>query len=238
MAGPDISFPSFRLTEKEVADNTKHVNNLIRRSLELLDRYKSKSCLFDLDDAFAAIDEAVNLARYPDACESPPLARCYLVQGHVLNAMRRYPEAHIAYVNAVNVPPLNALDRAASEQGTFYAKKMDHKVRDSKRKGGVWPDICHHGSSATKILQSPDYFLAEDTNDVGIIHKTSSARKPHIKSSRTQNLQRPRNLTLCNEGCTKEAVSSPGLDRRGMLTPTSPLRSYREHLAARNMKPL
>ncbi|KAI1091751.1 hypothetical protein F5B19DRAFT_254102 [Rostrohypoxylon terebratum] len=236
MAGLDI-FSSFRLTEKEVADNTKHVNNLIRRSSELLDRYEAKSSLFDLDDASAAIDEAVNLARFPGACESPPLAKCYLTQGHIFSAMGRCPEARIAYVNAANIPPLNTLERAASKLGTSYAKKMDHKVQDSKRKGGVWPDI-YHGPSATNPLQSPDHFVSEDTNEVGIIHKTSCAKKPLIKSSRAQNLQRPRNLIRCNEGCMKEAISSPSFDRRGMLTPTSPMRSYREHLAVRNMKPL
>ncbi|KAI1206847.1 uncharacterized protein F4807DRAFT_216815 [Annulohypoxylon truncatum] len=221
MAMSKISLPSFDFTEDEKVENQNYVNYLLHRSLELLDGYKKKSTVFDLYDAAVAVEDALAIAKDPGACESPPLAKCYLNQGHILEAMENYAEARSAYQKAARAPSYSALDRAASEQAAYCEAQIEQNVRDGRRKGGLWPDIYQPGSSNANPVQSPNL------REVG-------ARKPSIERPRIHNLQRSQHLAPCHEGWMTEAVSTPGLDHRGMLLPTSPLRSFKEHLAIRS----
>ncbi|KAI1452387.1 hypothetical protein F4805DRAFT_472431 [Annulohypoxylon moriforme] len=235
MAGPTLRMPSFDLTRDERIDNENHVNALICRSVELLNRYKKKSSIFDLLDASVAIEDALAIAKDPGACEFSPLAKCYLNQGHILKAMEQYPEARTAYLRAAQVPTHNSVDRAASEQATNWAAQMDQKVRDGKRKGGIWPDIYQQVSSDT----NPSEIFVENLKNVDIYHtrpllKDVSVRKPSIETPQRHSLLRSQHLITHNGGWMPDVVSTPGLDHRGMLLPTSPLRSFKEHLAIRH----
>ncbi|KAI1103504.1 hypothetical protein F4804DRAFT_333259 [Jackrogersella minutella] len=153
MAVSDISVPSFDVTKDEKVENENHINSLLRRSADLLDSYRKESSPFDLHDASLAVQDALFIANDPGACESPPLAVCYLHQGHVLEAMNKYIEARNAYRKATRVPSRSSLDHTASEQAAGWAAKMDQKVRDGKRKGGIWTDAYQKGSSATAQIQ-------------------------------------------------------------------------------------
>ncbi|KAI2465234.1 hypothetical protein F4781DRAFT_410042 [Annulohypoxylon bovei var. microspora] len=239
MAMSNISMPSFDFTKDEKSENENHINYLLYRSMELLDSYRKKHSAFDLHDASVAIQDALAMANDPGACESPPLAKCYLSQGHILGAMEQYPEARNAYRKAAKAPPYNSLDRAASEQAADWAAKMDQRVRDGKRKGGIWPDIYQAGSSTANPVQPPGDILAETFKKVGLYHaqppvKDVGARKtPQFERPQLRNSPRPQRLVPCKEGWTAEGVHTPVLDHRGMLLPSSPVRSFKEHLAIR-----
>ncbi|KAI1758875.1 hypothetical protein GGR53DRAFT_471907 [Hypoxylon sp. FL1150] len=138
MAVSDLQMPSFGFTESEKVDNDIHVLSLLDQCAALLDTYRQNASTLDLDDALFAVNEATMLAEDPDACESPPLARCYLYKGHVLRATERYVEASAAYLRATHMPSNNPIDSAAAEQAAPLAREMDRKIRDAKRKGGIW----------------------------------------------------------------------------------------------------
>ncbi|KAI0883078.1 uncharacterized protein GGS22DRAFT_190386 [Annulohypoxylon maeteangense] len=239
MAVPNLSMPSFELTRAERIQNEEHVNNLVHHSIKLLNRYKKKSSMFDLIDASVAIEDAIAIARDPGACESPPLAKCYLNQGHILKAMEQYPEARIAYLRAASIPSHNPIDRAVSQKAANWVAQMDQKIRDAKRKGGIWPDIYRQTTSSTDPGQCPSELLTENLRNIDIYRtqpllKEVGVRKPSIEKSQHHNLQRLQDLIRSSERRMTEMVSTPGLDHRGMLFPTSPLRSFKEHLAMRH----
>ncbi|KAI0835212.1 hypothetical protein F5Y06DRAFT_299886 [Hypoxylon sp. FL0890] len=153
MAAPSI-MPSFSITDVEKVENVNHINSLLRRCIFLLESYGKRLSAFDLRDASFAVHDALFMANDLDACESPPLAKCYLYQGHVLGAMKKYPEARDAYQKAARISSRNFAERAASEMAAGLAVRMEDEIRDGKRKAGIWSDIIRQDSLHLNRVQS------------------------------------------------------------------------------------
>ncbi|KAI1646734.1 uncharacterized protein F4817DRAFT_122450 [Daldinia loculata] len=140
MAASNIKMPDFGITTTEKVKNKDHVNSLLRDCRALLDNYRKSPSEFDLDDALTAVQDALIIASDPDACESPPVATCYLYKGHVLWIMKRYQEAQNAYRLASKTIGTTPADRKASEKAVSYVVEVDERVREEKRKGGLWTE--------------------------------------------------------------------------------------------------
>ncbi|KAI4862391.1 hypothetical protein F4820DRAFT_451052 [Hypoxylon rubiginosum] len=156
MAVPELRMPSFGFTEDEKVDNDVHILSLLNQCSANLDKYRENSSALDLDDASFALDEALVMAEDSDTCKSPPLARCYLCKGHVLCAMEKYYEARTAYQKALSILGCNPIDNAASEQAASLAEEMGHKVRDTKRKGGIWSP--HKSTYPPRVRLTSEYW--------------------------------------------------------------------------------
>ncbi|KAI1805959.1 hypothetical protein F4811DRAFT_195303 [Daldinia bambusicola] len=140
MARSDVKILNIGFSMSDKADNTEHVRSLLRTCRALLDNYRKSPSEFDLEDAFFAVQDALIIASDPGVCEYPPLATCYLYKGHVLWVMKRYQEAQNAYRRASKTLGNGPADRKASEQAVSYVAEGDQKVRDEKRKGGMWAE--------------------------------------------------------------------------------------------------
>ncbi|KAI8963113.1 hypothetical protein F5Y11DRAFT_166077 [Daldinia sp. FL1419] len=140
MAASEIKMPAFDFTSDERVQNKDHVGSLLRDCRAFLESYRKSSSEFDLDNACAAVREALLLANEPDVCESPPLATCNLYNGHVLWIMKRYEQAKDAYLLASKIPGVDHADRRASERAVDYAMEVDQKVLEERRKGGIWSE--------------------------------------------------------------------------------------------------
>ncbi|KAI0844592.1 hypothetical protein F5Y00DRAFT_273917 [Daldinia vernicosa] len=140
MAASNIKMPAFGITTTERVKNKDHVNALLRNCRALLDNYRKNPSEFDLDDALTAVQDALIIASDRDACESPPLATCYLYKGHALWIMKRYQEAQNAYRLASKTIGTTPADRKASEKAVSYVVDVAEKVREERRKGGLWTE--------------------------------------------------------------------------------------------------
>ncbi|CAJ2506510.1 Uu.00g006400.m01.CDS01 [Anthostomella pinea] len=93
-------------------------------------------------EAYGLLREALLFARDPDAGEFAPLARCQLYKGHILRALKKYPEAYDAYRLASTVRGHDSKDRLASEEALSIVenceKNLAKKLAEAKRNGGVW----------------------------------------------------------------------------------------------------
>ncbi|KAI1770063.1 hypothetical protein F4818DRAFT_278927 [Hypoxylon cercidicola] len=215
MAVPDLRMPSFSFMEDEKVDNDVHILSLLNQCAACLDNYRSSSSTLDLDDASFALDEALVMAEDPDVCESPPLARCYLYKGHVLCAMEEYAEARSAYQKAINTPSCNPIDSAASEQAGPLAVQMEQKIRDAKRKGGIWspsdrPMLPHHPPAVRHTSEYGGARPKEEASpyDFPPVHQVGRHR-PVITKSQLQSLLQPQRLVESDGVWTVEGQSTP-----------------------------
>ncbi|KAI1466693.1 uncharacterized protein F4812DRAFT_451650 [Daldinia caldariorum] len=216
MAGVNVKMLNIGFSMSDKADNTEHVRSLLRTCRALLDKYRKSPSEFDLDDAFFAVQDALIIASDPGVCEYPPLATCYLYKGHVLWIMKKYQEAQNAYRRASKTLGNGPADRKASEQALSFAAVVDQKVRDEKRKGGMWaetydldfPDIDSwipslDDSHDEKPTNSDFHYACPP------IQKVEARRTPRIDAPEFPH--RPVQPTPCYEAMIQELVpSSPG----------------------------
>ncbi|KAL7625850.1 hypothetical protein AAE478_005073 [Parahypoxylon ruwenzoriense] len=219
---PEIRFPSLDFTVDEKAETKRYINSCLRRCAALLDddqadRYQARH------DAHGVVSDALSLAKDPDACESPPLAKCNLYLGHVLRAMKKYGEARNAYLEASKSPTYDSVDRAASQQAAEFASEMEQKVRDRKRKGGIW-SAGYHGASPRAVrfhhlgahrqgVQLETAALQPPCTPKPEVHRTGSVvRKPTVHHLSHQ-ISRPHMLIKSNGGWAAEAISTPKEER-------------------------
>ncbi|KAI1481753.1 hypothetical protein K445DRAFT_308920 [Daldinia sp. EC12] len=216
MARSDVKMLSIGFSMSDKAENTEHVRSLLRTCRALLDKYRKSPSEFDLDDAFFAVQDALIIASDPGVCEYPPLATCYLYKGHVLWIMKKHQEAQNAYRLASKTLGNGPADRKASEQAVSYAAEVDQRVRDEKRKAGLWsdtydldfPDIdswlqsCCEPSDE-KPVSTGIHYACPPVQDLG------AKRAPRIKAPRF--LHRPHQPVQCYEARIEDLVPpSPG----------------------------
>ncbi|OTA89836.1 hypothetical protein M434DRAFT_373395 [Hypoxylon sp. CO27-5] len=205
MAAPDISIPSFNITNAEKVDNVNPINSLLQRCGSLLKSYGERLSAFDLRDASFAVSDALLIANDPDVCESPPLAKCYLYQGYVLEAMKRYLEAHDAYQRAARISSRSFVERAASEMAAGLAVQMADEIQYRGRKGDISQDICRGSFLGAIQVQSRHEYSIEGLRKVGprhtypLVQEVSVRRGVYVEKLLLHNLPMPQQLVQCNE---------------------------------------
>ncbi|KAI0110563.1 hypothetical protein F4776DRAFT_642339 [Hypoxylon sp. NC0597] len=215
MAAPDISMPSFDITNAEKAENVDRINSLLHQCGSLLESYGRTSSAFDLGDASFAVQDALFMANDPDACESPPLAKCYLYQGYVLEAMKKYTEARDAYQKAARISPRSFMERAASETAAGLVVQMEDKIQDGERKGDILPDINRGSALRLSRVQSPCKCENERLRTVSprytspLVQEVSIGRGVYVEKPLLHSLSKPQQLVQCDEGWAAEIVSAP-----------------------------
>ncbi|KAI1660604.1 hypothetical protein F4813DRAFT_400747 [Daldinia decipiens] len=215
MAASNIKMPSFGMTTTEKVKNKDHVNSLLQHCRALLHSYRNNPSEFDLDDAFTVVQDALLIASDPDACESPPLATCYLYKGHALWIMKRYQEAQDAYRLASKTLGTSPADRKASEKAVSYVVEIDEKVREDKRKGGLWTetydlDFLHVDSRiqprykcrSEKLINTGLHHACPPIQDLG------AKRVTHIEIPEFLHTPTPASPAKCNVHRTEEPGSS------------------------------
>ncbi|KAI1135568.1 hypothetical protein F5Y05DRAFT_405769 [Hypoxylon sp. FL0543] len=201
--------PSFSITKAEKTENVNHIDSLLRRCGSLLESYGKSLSAFDLRDASFAVHDALFMANDPGACESPPLAKCYLYQGHVLGAMKKYPEARDAYQKAARISSSNYIERAASELAAGLAVHMEHEIREGKRKGGIWSDVVRNDRLIVDQVESHYGYNNERLKEVGTrpIQQVRAGRGFCIESPRLPRLPKPQQVIQGNGDWTAEAAN-------------------------------
>ncbi|KAI5918878.1 hypothetical protein F4810DRAFT_553884 [Camillea tinctor] len=131
----------FELTRKEKRLFRNDIEAILRKCEGILANDRFELSIVDYAEAFRLVRDALFLANDPDACESPPLARCNLYKGHILHGLRRYPEAREAYWVASRAKPTDNLDTVCSRTATRLVMVMDKKILEKKRAAGIW-DAC------------------------------------------------------------------------------------------------
>ncbi|KAI1414416.1 hypothetical protein F5Y13DRAFT_197414 [Hypoxylon sp. FL1857] len=215
MAVPNISVPSFSITNDEKAENVNYINSLLHRCGSLLESYGKKLSAFDLRDALIAVQDALFMATDPGACESPPLAKCYLYQGHVLGVMKKHLEARDAYQKAARISSSNCIERAASELAAGLAVQMEDEFQDRKREGDIWSEIIRN--DALRIIPVQPYYEYNKSQLENVdpqhnslsIQEVSLRRGAWVEKPRLQSLPEPQRLIQCDEGWIAETVSTP-----------------------------
>ncbi|KAI6084096.1 hypothetical protein F4821DRAFT_262282 [Hypoxylon rubiginosum] len=201
MAVPDLRMPSFGFTEAEKVDNDGHVLSLLSQCSAFLDSYWTNTSTMALDDASFALNQAIVLAEDPDACECPSLAKCYLYKGHVLCAMDEFADARSAYLRASRMSSYSPIDGAASKQAAFLAMQMKHKIRDMKRKGGIWPpyqSVENCGARAEKAVSPYAFPPCQHVR----------RNRPRIIEPQRQNTPEPHGLVESDGVWTPEVIST------------------------------
>lgn len=218
MAVPSIRMPSFGLTAAEKADNNASINATLQRCEAVLADEQKKHSPIELRDIVIAVQDAIVLAHDADACESPPLARCYLYKGHILETMKKYIEAGDAYRKAAKQPTGN--HPADAEQAAERAAEMDRKVRDGKRRGRVGPSAYESGLLRISKMQSvyewriggqkkSFHYPCPPVQHVGARRTPCLVERPQLRRS-----HQPQRLVPCDGGWTAEAACTPRIQSR------------------------
>ncbi|KAI1396240.1 hypothetical protein F4819DRAFT_504622 [Hypoxylon fuscum] len=138
MAVPDVRFSFFDFSKDEKADNLDHINSLLQQCETLLDSYQRDPRDFVLHETRILVKNAMWMANDPDACEYPPLTRCYLCKGRILWATQKYSEAREAFRRASKAPNHSPGDQDLTAQAIALELRMEIESREMKRKGGIW----------------------------------------------------------------------------------------------------
>ncbi|KAI0135885.1 hypothetical protein F4814DRAFT_402871 [Daldinia grandis] len=214
MAASNVKMPAFGITITERVKNKDYVNSLLQNCRTLLENYRKSPSEFDLDDAFIAVQDALIIASDRDVCESPPLATCYLYKGHALWIMKRHQEAQDAYRIASRTLGTTPTDRQASEKAVAYVMAVDEKVREEKRKGGLWTETYDLGfPHVDNRIKSRSRYRNEELTNTGLhyacppIQDLGAKRVPCIEGPEFVRRPISRDLVPCNTHCAEEVVT-------------------------------
>ncbi|KAI0020336.1 hypothetical protein F4780DRAFT_779688 [Xylariomycetidae sp. FL0641] len=129
----------FELTTEEKLSVTEDIHELLLEAVSLLDSGRQNSVV-DYAEALRLVKQALMLATDPDACECPPLARCYLIKGFILQDLGKDQEAHDAYRMASEAEPHDIYDEEAVQEAADLFAISANTYRQQKRQCGIWRD--------------------------------------------------------------------------------------------------